>query len=115
MELCESQRKERLTPDTVHLHTTSGESAVFSYRNFRDLTGEPYPVEFESEGWPKMRCYHVVAIGSPKVPTHTWLLLQDINCPEIRYLTKINVQNWRRYLTVDEEDHDGSNDDHGAN
>ncbi|EFP09848.1 hypothetical protein CRE_21364 [Caenorhabditis remanei] len=90
MELCESQRKERLTPDSVHLHTTSGESAVFSYRNFRDLTGELYPVEFASEGWPKMRCYHVVAIGSPKVPTYTWLLLQDINCPEIRYLTKVN-------------------------
>ncbi|KAF1767409.1 hypothetical protein GCK72_007368 [Caenorhabditis remanei] len=107
MELCESHRKERLTPDMVHLHTTSGESAVFSYRNFRDLAGEPYPVEFESEGWPKMRCYHVVSIGSPKVRTHTWLLLQDVNCPDIRYLTKVNVQNWRRFLTVDDEDNDG--------
>ena len=57
MEVCESHRKERLTPDMVHLHTTSGESAVFSYRNFRDLTGEPYPVEFASEGWPKVSLF----------------------------------------------------------
>ncbi|KAF1767401.1 hypothetical protein GCK72_007360 [Caenorhabditis remanei] len=108
MEVCESHRKEQLTPDTVHLQTNSGESAVFSYRNFRDLAGEPYPVEFESEGWPKMRCYHVVSIGSPEVRTHTWLLLQDVNCPDIRYLTKVNVQNWRRFLTVDDKDNDGN-------
>ncbi|EFO92042.1 hypothetical protein CRE_13083 [Caenorhabditis remanei] len=55
-----------------------------------------------------MHCYNIVAIGAPTFPTHTWLLLQDIKCPGIQHLTKINVESWRRYQTVEDEQNDES-------
>ncbi|KAF1756668.1 hypothetical protein GCK72_013122 [Caenorhabditis remanei] len=111
LQLCKPQKKERLTPDSFRLHTNSGDTMDFYYRNFRDLKGDPYPVLFEpTTAIPKMRCYNIVEIGvgAPTFPTHTWLLLQDIKCPGIRYLTKINVESWRRYLTVEDKQNDES-------
>ncbi|KAF1756666.1 hypothetical protein GCK72_013120 [Caenorhabditis remanei] len=106
LQLCQPQKKERLTTDTIQLGTNSSNPMTFFYRNFRDLIGNPYPVDFgPTNGWPKMRYYNIVAIGASTFP-HTWLLLQDRNCHEIRYLTKVNVPNWRKFLTEDDEQND---------
>ncbi|KAF1766892.1 hypothetical protein GCK72_006850 [Caenorhabditis remanei] len=38
-----------------------------------------------------MQNFDVLGIGLPTIPSHTGLLLEETNCPETKYMTKVNV------------------------
>ena len=39
----------------------------------------------------QMQNFDVLGIGLPTIPSHTGLLLEETNCPETKYMTKVNV------------------------
>ncbi|EFO88927.1 hypothetical protein CRE_06388 [Caenorhabditis remanei] len=71
--------------------TSDGDPIEFTFRNFQELKGVPFPIEYRSNGWPQMQNFDVLGIGLPTIPSHTGLLLEETNCPETKYMTKVNV------------------------